>query len=94
MMIDAVVSERGPNSVQGVRLKELMVSASGFAFDPQNGLTFMVNPTGTDVIRWLNEGLSGDRVVERMQREYDVDEHTARRDYESFLFSLRQNALV
>jgi hypothetical protein len=71
-----------------------MVSASGFAFDPRNGLTYMINPTGADVIRWLNDGLSSDRVVGHIQHEYDVDEHTARRDYERFLFSLRQHALL
>jgi hypothetical protein len=54
----------------------------------------MINPTGADVIRWLNDGLSSDRVVGHIQHEYDVDEHTARRDYERFLFSLRQHALL
>lgn len=93
-MITTVDGEQNATGAQATRLKELMISASGFAFDPQNGLTFMVNPTGTNIIRWLNEGLTSEQVIDRLQNEFDVDAHTARRDYESFMFSLRQNALL
>jgi hypothetical protein len=93
-MIDSAIRDRQLDSVQTQRLNELMISSSGFAFDPRNGLTFMVNSVGSDVIRWLNDGHDGDRVIERIQHEYDVDGHTARRDYESFLFSLRQHTLI
>ena len=93
-MIHSTCRDVSPDQVEAAGLKELMISSSGFAFDPRTGLTYMVNPIGADVIRWLNEGIGGDRVVDRMQSEYDVDEHTARRDLEGFLFSLRQHALV
>jgi hypothetical protein len=93
-MIDSAIRARPLDSAQAQRLGELMISSSGFAFDPRSGLTFMVSTTGSDVIRWLNEGHAGDAVVERIQHEFDVDEHTARRDFESFLFSLRQLALI
>jgi hypothetical protein len=93
-MIDSLIRTRPLDSAQAKRLGELMISSSGFAFDPRNGLTFMINPTGSDVIRWINEGHAGDAVVERIQHEFEVDEHTARRDFESFLFSLRQHALI
>jgi Coenzyme PQQ synthesis protein D (PqqD) len=92
-MIDAVVHNR-VKRIQNERLKELMISSSGFAFDPRSGLTYMVNLTGADVIRWLNDGLTDDDVVDRIRDEYDVDGHTAKRDFDSFLLSLRQHTLI
>lgn len=93
-MIDSICRDQSRDQTRAAGLKELMISSTGFAFDPRNGLTYTVNVTGADVIRWLNEGLSSDLVVDRMQAEYDVDHHTARRDFEGFLFSLRQHTLL
>jgi hypothetical protein len=76
------------------RLQRLMINDSGFAFDPQTGQTYSINPTGVDVIRWLNEGYEPQRVVECLRKEYGVDEFTASQDYEAFVTSLRSNALI
>ena len=54
----------------------------------------MINPTGVDVIRWLNDGLASDDVVDRIRYEYEIDDHTARRELDSFLFSLRRHMLI
>ncbi len=67
------------------RLKKLMINDSGFAFDPQTGLTYSINQTGIDIIRWLNEGYGAQKVVVRLQDEYGIDEFTASQDYESFV---------
>ena len=76
------------------RLKELMLNESGFAFDPRTGLTFNISPTGLDIVRWLLEGLSSAEIVEKVQDEYEIDEHTATRDYENFLDSLQKLSLI
>jgi len=75
-------------------LRDLMISDNGFVFDPQTGLTYVINPTGADIIRWINSGMTSDVVISRMEEEYDVDEHTAARDYEGFVSSLRRNKLI
>jgi len=76
------------------RLKDLMISDNGFAFDPQTGLTYAVNPTGTNIIRWINDGFGDEEIVQCIQEEYDVDEYTAMRDFKDFWTSLRHNTLV
>lgn len=76
------------------RLKELMINDSGFAFDPQTGFTYNISPTGLDIIRWLKDGYEGDEVLDLVLREYDVDEKSAARDFESFLATLRKHSLI
>jgi Coenzyme PQQ synthesis protein D (PqqD) len=93
-MIDSACRSPIADQARSASLKDMMISSTGFAFDPRSGLTYLVNTSGADIIRWLNEGLGSELVVERMRAEYDVDEHSARRDFESFLFSLRQHALL
>ena len=76
------------------RLQELMINDGGFAFNPQTGQTYSINPTGVDVIHWLNEGFGLDKVIVRMQDEFEIDEFTATQDFHSFVDSLRQNGLL
>lgn len=76
------------------RLKELMLNDSGFAFDPRTGLTYNISVTGLDIIRWLKEDASEDEIVARIATEYEVDEHTASRDFEAFIKSLGDLAFV
>ncbi|HBO43091.1 MAG TPA: HPr-rel-A system PqqD family protein [Planctomycetaceae bacterium] len=82
------------NAAGAKRLRELMISDSGFAFDPQTGLTYSVNPVGASVIRWINDGLNNEQIVQCMIEEYDVDEYTATRDVGDFLSSLRHHTLI
>ena len=78
-MIDAVAEVQALDPARSQGLKDLMISSTGFAFDPRNGLTYTVNSTGADIIRWLNEGLTTELLIDRVQNEYDVDGYTARR---------------
>ena len=45
-MIDTATAGHAHSSARATGLKDLMVSSTGFAFDPRNGLTYTVNPTG------------------------------------------------
>ncbi|MAT13730.1 MAG: HPr-rel-A system PqqD family protein [Planctomyces sp.] len=74
--------------------QDLIINDNGFAFDPQSGQTFSVNQTGAEMIRWMNEGVTPDTVVMRLQDQYGIDQFTATRDFESFMASLRSNGLA
>ncbi len=76
------------------RLRDLTINDSGFAFDPQTGLTYTISMTGMDIIRWLKDGLDETQIVDRVQGDYDVDEHTAAQDVEAFVRSLKGYSLV
>ena len=71
-------------------LPDLMLNDRGFAFDPSNGETFQLNPTGLRIVRLLQQGKNEDDALATLMEEFEVDENTARRDLESFLGSLTQ----
>lgn len=76
------------------RLRDLMINDGGFAFDPSNGYTYNINETGMDLIRWLKQGDSEQRLLERLTSEYQVDDDIAERDLGAFLDTLRRYRLL
>ncbi len=74
--------------------RDLALSASGFLFDPHTGNTYSLNPTGTFLLRDLIDGISPDRLIERLPAAFRVDSETAARDVERFLFRLRGLGLL
>ncbi|MCP4662868.1 MAG: HPr-rel-A system PqqD family peptide chaperone [bacterium] len=74
--------------------RDLALSESGFLFDPRTGSTYSLNPTGTLLLRDLIDGISPDRLIERLLATFRVDSETAARDVERFLFRLRGLGLM
>lgn len=66
-------------------LADLMLNDRGFVFDPASGETFQLNATGLRVVRLLQSGLENDAALAQVIAEYDVDEHTALRDFSDFV---------
>ncbi len=71
------------------RLRSLRFSENGFAFDPATGLTYTLSPTSVHIIAWLLEGCPEEELAHRLVAAYDVSLHTAVRDVDNFLVSLR-----
>lgn len=65
-----------------------MLNDRGFVFDPANGETFQLNATGLRIVRLLQSGLGNDAALARVIAEFDVDEHTAQRDFSDFVDSI------
>jgi PqqD family protein of HPr-rel-A system len=62
-----------------------MLNDRGFVFDPASGETFQLNATGLRIVRLLQTGLKQDAALTQMIAEFDVDEHTAQRDFSDFV---------
>ena len=68
------------------KLGDLLLNDRGFAFDAVEGQSYQLSPTALRLVRWMQEGDDGEkRPLELLLSDYDVDEHTARRDLEGFL---------
>jgi len=76
------------------KLASLHLADSGFLFDPYTGLTYGLNETGLAVLRWLRDGLAPAAAAERLAREFDVPEPTARADVQEFYDKLGQEGLL
>jgi hypothetical protein len=68
------------------KLDDLLLNDRGFVFDPIEGLSYQLSPTALRLVRWMQDGEETEpRLLERLLEEYEADEHTVRRDLESFL---------
>ncbi len=71
-------------------LQDLLLNDRGFAFDPAGGETFQLSATGLRVVRLLQQGCNEGAILQHLLDEYEVDEHTAERDLETFFGELEQ----
>lgn len=70
------------------KLDDLLLNDRGFVFDAVEGLSFQLSPTALRLVRWMQEGDATEQMLlQHLMNEYEVDEHTARRDLEGFLAS-------
>lgn len=75
-------------STMSAKLDDLLLNDRGFVFDAVEGLSFQLSPTALRLVRWMQEGEHTEQtLLQRLMDEYEVDEHTARRDLEGFLAS-------
>jgi PqqD family protein of HPr-rel-A system len=71
-------------------LSEIMLNDRGFAFDPTTGESFQLSTTGLEIIRALRRAPDRDAALTKLIEEFEVDENTARRDFDQFLSSIEQ----
>jgi PqqD family protein of HPr-rel-A system len=76
------------------RLRTLALSDTGFLFDPTTGHTYTLNRTGTDLLKWLRDGIAETSLSARLAAAYDVTEDAAERDCALFLSALREYRLL
>jgi PqqD family protein of HPr-rel-A system len=73
-------------TTMSAKLDDLLLNDRGFVFDAVEGLSFQLSPTALRLVRWMQEGgVTEQTLLQRLMNEYEVDEHTARRDLEGFL---------
>ena len=76
------------------KLERLQLSDHGFGFDPATGLTYTLSSSSLRVLAWLKEGCPEEELAARLVAEYDAASHTAKRDVDSFLSTLRAYKLL
>jgi PqqD family protein of HPr-rel-A system len=71
-------------------LAEIMLNDKGFAFDPTTGESFQLSTTGLEIVRALRHAPDRDAALAKLIAEFEVDENTARRDFDQFLSSIEK----
>lgn len=78
-----------------MQLKEnIVVTETGFVFDPDTGESFSVNPIGRELLEKLGQSMSADEITKQITDKYDVDALRFQRYFDDFLIMLRHFNLV
>ncbi len=73
------------------KLDELLLNDRGFVLDPVDGHSYQLSPTALQLVRWMQAGETDESaLLERLMGQYEVEEHTASRDLDSFLNQVRE----
>lgn len=65
--------------------KKIAISESGFIFDPTTGDSFTVNPIATEILGFLQKGMSIKQIKHEMLKLYDVAEHLLDKSVDEFI---------
>ena len=76
------------------KLGSLAVSDNGFIFNPLNGDTYTLNPTGNFIVQALKDNKDKDIVLSMLVEEYEVSYQDAERDYDNFISQLELHNLI
>ncbi|MEK8022227.1 MAG: PqqD family protein [Candidatus Hydrogenedentota bacterium] len=76
------------------RLKGLALSDTGFLFDPITGHMYTLNRTGSEILKWLRDGIPEHFLPGRIAELFDVTEDEAERDCAAFLKLLHEFRLL
>ncbi|MCA9783120.1 MAG: PqqD family protein [Calditrichaeota bacterium] len=72
----------------------LELSDDGFLFDHRRGASYVLNPTGVLLLKWMNQGLSQADVIHRMVETWAIDAQRASRDLAGFVQRLDNQRLL
>ncbi len=75
-------------------LTHLTISPQGLAFNPATGHSFMLNPSGTFILKALQAGHAPHQVVDLLAHEYSLRPDDADRDVSDFISRLRTFGLM
>ena len=67
------------------KLGRLAISDEGFVFDPATGDSYLMNRTGTVILRGLQQGHDEAAVAAAIVEDFDVEPDTAARDVADFV---------
>jgi len=76
------------------KLGSLAVSDNGFIFNPLNGDTYTLNPTGNFIVQALKDNKDKEIVLSMLVDEYEVNYEDAERDYDNFISQLELHNLI
>lgn len=79
------------NQIMSTKLNDLLLNDRGFVFDAVEGESYQLSPTAARLLRWMQEGVSDEEGLLRcLLEEFEVDDHTARRDLDNFLNTINE----
>lgn len=70
-------------------LKRLVITDSGFIFDPHLGKTYSTNSAGLIILKHIQNGKNLDQIIESVTKEFKVNREEAKRDVIDFIYSLQ-----
>ena len=74
--------------------KNIAISETGFAFDPNSGDSFSLNPIATEIFNLLKEGKEEKQITTHVLEKYEIDEFTFQRNYDDFIQMLKHYNFV
>jgi len=74
--------------------KNIATSESGFIFNPSTGDSFSANPLANEIIQYLKEGQSIQKIKASITDRYDVDVFQLEKDLDNFVLQLREANLL
>lgn len=74
--------------------KNVALSENGLIFNPSSGDSFSLNPVANEIIHLLRENRARHEIREAVLEKYDVDPSTFEKDFDDFVFQLREFRLV
>ena len=78
-----------------MQLKEnIVITETGFVFDPDTGESFSVNPIGRELLEKIRQQLDAGEITNQITERYDVDAIRFQRYFDDFLIMLRHFNLV
>ncbi len=70
--------------------KNIAVSETGFLFNPSNGDTFSLNPSGQEIVSLMKQDYDSDEIMEYFINKYAIDQNTLEKDMYDFMNMLRE----
>ena len=75
------------------RRRNIIVSDSGFVFDPSSGQTFGLNRTGLVVVRLMQQGETLETIAKNISEQFEISLAAAEEDLREFLYLLDKTGL-
>jgi hypothetical protein len=72
----------------------IAVSASGLVFNPDTGESFTVNPMGAEIISYLKDGETKEKIEQEVLAKYHINQSSFERDFEDFTALLQTYSLI
>ncbi|MBM4167034.1 MAG: PqqD family protein [Ignavibacteria bacterium] len=64
--------------------EEMTLTNNGFLFDHVTGLTYTLNSTGGFILKKIIDGNKPNEIIAELTQSFDVNDSTARNDFEEF----------
>lgn len=70
-------------------LKRLVITESGFIFDPHLGKSYSANSIGLLILQYIQAGKNLDQIIEDVTKDFNVSQQDVERDIVEFINSLK-----
>ena len=69
--------------------KRLVITDSGFIFDPHLGKSYSANSIGLLILKYIQDGKNLDQIIEGVANDFNVSKLDAERDIVEFINSIQ-----